>query len=93
MRSSKTSGARRCASELSETTRALAAAASDVVQAEREREMAEVVGRELQLHALRGQLPLGQQHAALLMSMWSGPLHLLTNVAIDAWSARSSLAT
>ena len=47
-----------------------------VVQAEREREMAEVVGRKGQLHALRGQLQLGQEGARVVDEdvEWAGPV-------------------
>ena len=63
-RSSKITGERRCPTELSDTIRASPAVGERVVQAECEREVAEVVGRELHLPALRRQLELGQRHHA-----------------------------
>jgi hypothetical protein len=44
----------------------VAAVGESVVQAQCEREVAEMVGRELQLHAVPGQLFFGQEHAGVV---------------------------
>ena len=60
-----------------------------VVQAEREREVPEVVGRELQLPAL-GRARLGRRHhAGVVDEHVQGPVQAATKAATDARSARS----
>ena len=63
--SSKITGERRCPAELTDTTRAFGGG-ERVVEAERERKMAEVIGRERHLPALRGPLQGGQYHPGVV---------------------------
>ena len=91
--SSNTTGERRCALELTDTTRALPAAArapcSRVARAKWPRWLVANCISQPSGVRIRGEAMI----PALLMSMSSGPSQAAANAATEAWSARSSRAT
>jgi hypothetical protein len=64
--SSKITGERRCPAELSDTIRASPVAASASCRPSASAKVAQVVGRELHLPALRGPTQVGQYHAGVV---------------------------